>query len=43
MSTTHGSSAVMPFGDELSFTVAQPPARAVLAARERHESGDDEH
>ena len=31
MSTTHGSSAVRPFGDELSFTVAQPPAKAVLA------------
>src|SRR5688572_15651810 len=31
MLTTHASSATRPFGDELSFTVAQPPARAVLA------------
>jgi hypothetical protein len=31
MSTTHGSSALRPFGDELSFTVAHPPAEAVLA------------
>jgi hypothetical protein len=31
MSTTHGSPADRPFGDELSFTVAQPPASAVLA------------
>jgi hypothetical protein len=30
MWTTHASSAVRPFGDELSFTVAQPPAKAVL-------------
>ena len=31
MSTTHGSPADRPFGDELSLTVAQPPASAVLA------------
>jgi hypothetical protein len=31
MSTTQGSSADMPFGDELSRTVAQFPAIAVLA------------
>ena len=31
MLTTHGSSADIPFGDELSRTVAQFPASAVLA------------
>jgi hypothetical protein len=31
MSTTHGSPADSPFGDELSLTVAQPPASAVPA------------
>jgi hypothetical protein len=31
MLTTHGSSADRPFGDELSRTVAQFPASAVLA------------
>src|SRR5262245_28887492 len=31
MSTTHGSPADSPLGTELSCTVAQPPASAVLA------------